>query len=192
MSKLLKIFVLVFMALGFVACDEVSEVVDSASKVVDTATKESKKIAQALSIEQPLLGVDFNSYYGQYFYIQSQDNNTIIEDIIINRGNCAVIKYVKDDDMESAYRELYPTSWAELKLKNGETIYSTEFITADIFRQLVSDAQSVYKPIFPIKLAYGKKFKPTYGCVINDIIKVEVVVNGGGSIVYKPKEMLLF
>ena len=193
MTKLLKIFVLVFMALGFVACDEVSEVVDSASKAVDTATKEGKKIAQALSIEQPLLGVDFDSDYGQYFYIQSQDNNTTIEDIIINRGNCAVGKYKQDYDMASAYRELHPElGYNRIKLKNGEIVYADRYITTDRFRQLDSDSQSVYVALYPIKLAYGKKFKPTYGCAINDIIEVEIIVNGGGSIVYKPKEMLLF
>ncbi len=65
-------------------------------------------------------------------------------------------------------------------------------ITADIFRQLDSDSQSIYVAIYPKKLAYGKKFIPDYGCSTDSIIEVEVVVNGGGSIVYKPKEMLLF
>ncbi len=108
MTTLLKVFLLGFLALGFVACDKVSEVVDSASKAVDTATKEGKKFAKALSIEQPLLGVGFDDNYKQYLYIQSQDNNTIIEDIIINRGNCGVAKYKQDSDMAIAYRKLYP------------------------------------------------------------------------------------
>lgn len=34
--------------------------------------------------------------------------------------------------------------------------------------------------------------KHTADCNISDIIEVEIIVNGGGSIVYKPKEMLLF
>lgn len=103
MTTLLKICVMGFLAFGLVACDKVSEAVDSASKAVDTAAKEGKKIAKALSIEQSLLGVDFDNDYNQYLYIQSQDNNTIIEDIIINRGNCKVAKYERDRDMRKAY-----------------------------------------------------------------------------------------
>lgn len=182
------------MALGFVACDEVSEVVDSASKAVDTAAKESKKIAQALSIEQPLLGTTISDYdFKQYLYIQSQDNNTTIEDIIINRGNCGVMKYEEDYDMTKAYSELHPElSYGWIKLKNGETASADSFITADRFRQLDSDAQSIYVALYPIKLAYGKKFLPSYNCKTDDIIEVEIIVNGGGSIVYKPKELMLF
>ena len=206
MTKLLKIFVLVFMALGFVACDEVSEVVDSASKAVDTATKEGKKFAQALSIEQPLLRTEFNDKGDDIiFYIQSQDNNTIIEDIIINRGNCSVIKYVADRDMIRAYRELNGNM---LKTTSGKSVEITEFISPYIYNLLDADSKSVYKSIFPIKLTYGKKFEllpyqsidrsidfwgfKRRDCKTDDIIEVEVVVNGGGSIVYKPKELMLF
>lgn len=200
MTKLLKVFLLGFLAFGFVACDEVSEVVDSASKAVDTATKEGKKLAKALSIEQPLLRAEFNDKYDDMIlYIQSQDNNTIIEDIIINRGNCSVAKYILDDSMLRAYIELYPDRSSffsvKTKTKNGEFIIADELITADIFRQLDSDSQSIYIAIFPDKLPYGKKFPVPYfgqNCKTNDIIEVEVIVNGGGSIVYKPKEMLLF
>lgn len=204
MTKLLKICVLVFMALGFVACDEVSAVVDSASKAVDTATKESKKIAQALSIEQPLLGVFSGEALGDYItflYIQSQDNNTIIEDIIINRGNCGVIKYEEYSDMARAYKEL---NGDKLKTKSGQSVemkYKIWSNDMDFYNSLDADSKSIYKPNFPVKLAYGKKFTLPYwslslfgyeGCKINDIIEVEIIVNGGGSIVYKPKELMLF
>ncbi len=203
MTKLLKVFLLGFLALGFVACDKVSEVVDSASKAVDTATKEGKKFAKALSIEQPLLGVEFNEMFSiSQLYIQSQDSNTIIEDIIINRGNCAVVKYKTDYDMESAYREL---NGNKLKTKSGQSVEMVNNIWSDnmgFYNSLDDDSKSIYKPTFPVKLTYGKKFIVPYwyvglfdyrqSCKIEDIIEVEVVVNGGGSIVYKPKEMLLF
>lgn len=203
MTKLLKICVLGFMALGFVACDEVSAVVDSASKAVDTAAKESKKIAQALSIEQPLLGVEYNEFLSRpQLYIQSQDNNTIIEDIIINRGNCAVIKYKQDYDMASAYEEL---NGDKLKTKNGQSVKMLNEIWSnnmDFYNSLDADSKSIYKPNFPVKLAYGKKFAVPYiawnllliteSCPIDNIIEVEIIVNGGGSIVYKPKELMLF
>ena len=190
MTKLLKVCVLGFMALGFVACDEVSNAVES-------ATKEGKKIAQALSIEQPLLGVangeNLLGDYITFLYIQSQDNNTIIEDIIINRGNCAVMKYEEDTDMTKAYKELHPElGYNRIKLKNGEIVVTDLYITADRFRQLDSDSQSVYVALYPTKLAYGKKFFPKYDCKLDDIIEVEIIVNGGGSIIYKPKELMLF
>lgn len=186
MTKLLKIFVLGFMALGFVACDEVGN-------AVEQATKEGKKIAKALSIEQPLLGTDISDYdFKQTLYIQSQDNNTIIDDIIINRGNCGVIKYVRDDDALSVYKESHPELGYNVKLKNGETMFARTLITDNIFMQLDVDSKSIYKPIFPKKLAYSEKYLPHYDCKIEDIIEVEIIVNGGGSIVYKPKELMLF
>ena len=122
MKNLLKMCALGFLAFGLSACDKVSqkvnETVDSASKVIDSATQEGKKIAKALSIEAPLFAIDYDKDYDPYFVIQSQDNNTIIEDIIINRGNCGVIKYREVWDLKKAYMDLNNYNLINYKLKN--------------------------------------------------------------------------
>ena len=199
MRNLLKVCALGILAFGFVACDEAA---DSAGKVIDSVTTEGKKIAGALSIEAPLHAIDYDKNYDPYFVIQSQDNNTIIEDIIINRGNCGVIKYKKDYDMASAYREL---NGDKLKTKNGQLVDSKNIIWSNetnYYDSLDDDSKTIYKKYFPAKLSYGKKFAIPYqvsnvfsgekiGCKTNSIIEIEVIINGGGSYIYKPKEMLL-
>ncbi len=157
MKNLLKMCALGFLVFGLSACDKVSEAVDSASKAVDSATQEGKKIAKALSIEAPLLAIDYNKDYDPYFVIQSQDNNTIIEDIIINRGNCGVIKYKKDYDMASAYREL---NGDKLKTKNGQLVDSKNIIWSNetnYYNSLDDDSKAIYKKIFSRKTILWQK-----------------------------------
>ena len=206
MTNLLKVCALGILAFGLSACDKVSDAVDSASKAVDSATQEGKKIAKALSIESPLLTIELTESGDPYFVIQSQDNNTIIEDIIVNRGNCSVMKYIKDGDMARAYREL---NGDYLKTKNGEDVNMAGSISSNIYNALDADSKAVYKKRFPIKLPYSKMlivwrdigFGSLFGislndviitCNTNDIIEIELIVNGGGSYIFKPKEMLLF
>lgn len=156
MKNLLKMCALGFLAFGLSACDKISEAVDSASKAVDSATQEGKKIAKALSIEAPLLAIDYDKDYDPYFVIQSQDNNTIIEDIIINRGNCGVIKYERDYDMAKAYREL---NGDNLKTKNGQSVDSKGIIWSNetnYYNSLDDDSKAIYEKTFPVKLSYGK------------------------------------
>ncbi|MGX3097610.1 hypothetical protein [Helicobacter sp. 23-1046] len=195
MRKLLKVCVLGILVFGLSACDEVA---DNAGKAIDSATTEDKKVARALSIESPLLAIDYDKNYDPYFVIQSQDNNTIIEDIILNRGNCGVVKYKEDYDMANAYREL---NGDKLKTKNGQFVDMKRVIWSNetnYYDSLDDDSKTIYKKIFPVKLSYGKKFAIPYqlsnlygqkiGCNTNSIIEIEVIVNGGGSYIFKPKE----
>lgn len=200
MRDLLKVCALGILVFGLSACDEVA---DSASKAIDSVTTESKKVARALSIESPLLAIDYDKNYDPYFVIQSQDNNTIIEDIILNRGNCPVIKYTTDSDMARAYREL---NGDKLKTKNGQSVAMKNIVWSyetNYYDSLDDDSKTIYTNMFPVKLSYGKKFRIPYqsynwffnetkGCKTNSIIEIEVIVNGGGSYIFKPKEMMLF
>ena len=203
MTNLLKMCALGILAFGLSACDKVSDAVDSAGKAIDSATTEGKKIAKALSIEAPLLTIDFDKDCDPYFVIQSQDNNTIIEDIILNRGNCPVIKYERDYDMLNAYKEL---NGDKLKTKNGQFVDMKSIIWSNetnYYNSLDADSKAIYTKYFPAKLTYGQKFRIPYqsvnlwfgtkeGCKADDIIEIELIVNGGGSYIFKPKEMMLF
>ena len=202
MTNLLKMCALGLLAFGLSACDKVSDAVDSAGKAIDSATTEGKKIAKALSIEAPLFTIEMDDNYDPYFVIQSQDDKTIIEDIILNRGNCGVIKYKTDWGMQKAYREL---NGDKLKTKNGQSVEDKSVIWSNetnYYDSLDADSKTIYKKIFPVKLSYGKKFAIPYqvsnlfgqkiGCNTNDIIEIELIVNGGGSYIFKPKEMMSF
>lgn len=72
-SKFLGVALATYVAFAFMGCDEV------------------KGLAASVSIEEPLVEIAYNPNTGYpYLHIQSQDNDTVIEDIIINRGNCEV------------------------------------------------------------------------------------------------------
>lgn len=138
-SKFLGVALATFVAFAFTGCDEV------------------KGLAASVSIEEPLVEIAYGQDGRPYLRIQSQDNDTVIEDIIINRGNCAVFKW-------KGWR-LYPTE--EACRKDGKT--------------------EECKPMYPKKLPYGERFEPRYECRADTIIEVELVVNGGGHLTYKFK-----
>ena len=143
-SKFLGVALATFVAFAFTGCDEV------------------KGLAASVSIEEPLVEIAYTNSGVPYLHIQSQDNDTVIEDIIINRGNCAVFKWIRDD------MNIYATE--EACRKNGKT---------------------ECKPMYPKKLPYGEEFVPgnglRYVCRADTIIEVELVVNGGGHLTYKFK-----
>ena len=93
-SKFLGVALATFVAFAFTGCDEV------------------KGLAASVSIEEPLVEIAYNKNGYPYLRIQSQDNDTVIEDIIINRGNCAVWKW------EGGEFGIYATE--ELCKKNNE------------------------------------------------------------------------
>lgn len=68
-----KLVALAFIALGLVGCDEVKSLFSS--------------------IEEPLVGIEMDDKFNLVLFIQSQDNETIIESVKLNRGNCGVAIY---------------------------------------------------------------------------------------------------
>ncbi len=65
----------------------------------------------APSIEAPLASIEPNNRGDLYLRIQSQDNGTVIEDIIINRGNCLIAKYRLNSatsEVGKAYKKAHP------------------------------------------------------------------------------------
>ena len=138
-SKFLGVALATFVAFAFTGCDEV------------------KGLAASVSIEEPLVEIAYDNSGNPYLRIQSQDNDTVIEDIIINRGNCAVWKW------EGGEFGIYATE--ELCKKNNERC----------------------KSMYPKKLPYGEGHSPSYECRAGTVIEVELVVNGGGHLTYKFK-----
>ncbi len=98
--------VLAFIALGFIACDS-----DSVG-----------------GIKKPLVYKNFDNQLKPYYVIQSQDENTIIEDYVVNRGNCNayLLKY-KFDKEKTENKEIIGELCAKYKDKDKEfctTYYS--------------------------------------------------------------------
>ena len=103
----LKMATLAFIALGFVACES-----DSVG-----------------GIKKPLVYKNFDKQLKPYYVIQSQDDNTIIEDYVVNRGNCGnkgLQKYGLNDEYSKAS-------------KVDCVINSGGFITACIAKFCVND-----------------------------------------------------
>lgn len=82
MKNLLKI-ALAFIVLGLVGCDEMKSLFSS--------------------IEEPLVTTEYNSRGYLRLFIQSQDNETIIEEVKLNRGNCGVTIYETNAESLLAY-----------------------------------------------------------------------------------------
>ena len=144
-----------------------------------TGCDEAKSLVASVSIEEPLVEIAYSNGGRPYLLIQSQDNDTVIEDVIINRGNCAINKWISKANTPQTYMESYMTEELckeDLKNINGEC-----------------------KSMYPVKLPYGERFSPSHGirgemlfhpslkCMISEIIEVELVVNGGGRLTYKFK-----
>ena len=143
-SKFLGVALATFVAFAFMGCDEV------------------KGLAASVSIEEPLVEIAYDNSGEPYLSIQSQDNDTVIEDIIINRGNCAVFKWMRD---------------------SGSFVHATK----ELCEKTVFEDKIECKLFYPKKLPYGERHSPVYKCRADTIIKVELVVNGGGHLTYKFK-----
>lgn len=81
----LPLVALALVAMGFVACSEESR----------------------LGIQKPLVFPTMDNYGKIYYAIQSQDENTAIEDIIVNRGNCGkgLVQYEYDYDLKKQHQK---------------------------------------------------------------------------------------
>ena len=161
----------------------------------------------SVSIESPLASLEPDRSGNLSLYIQSQDNGTVIEDVIINRGNCGVRKYVTNGSAIDAYRKNHPDRgtgmWVQLRTKSGELVsrhrrvstfrggkihytYDLYLTDMDYYNALDDESKATYKAEYPAKLPYGERFYVSNKCDGNKIIEVEVVTNGG-SFTYKFK-----
>lgn len=85
--KILGVAFATFVGLTFTACDEVKGIF--------------------ASIEEPLVTIELNSRFNPVLVIQSQDNETVINAVKLNRGNCGVVIYETSEESLLAYARAY-------------------------------------------------------------------------------------
>lgn len=194
-TKFVGVALAIFVALGISACDEASEA--------------GKKLMASVSIEQPLVSIEskavektvsyfgFTTGSGQYttqYYIKvtSKDNETALENIIINRGNCGVKKYQLNKQAYQNYAKENPDyafagEGTRLATKSGELVKAKQGIFSDnksleYYNDLEDKAKALYElaPEFSgAKLPFGSSAIFYPNCKVDSIIELELMANGG-------------
>ena len=164
MTKLLKIFVLGFLAFGFVACDKVSNIFGGSG---------SKQLSVKVEQYKTNLGDEIDTI------IIQANNATDIKNIIINGGNCPISVYEIDYNKREVYSSLYPTrakkygniiTEVNLKTTNGNLVKEKDIIQSgnfnkgfidvaglDYYNALDEESKAIYASKFPISLKKGEK-----------------------------------
>lgn len=110
-SKFLGVALATFVAFAFTGCDEVKGLFSS--------------------IKEPLVNIELDNQLNPILVIQSQDNETIINAVKLNRGNCDVVLYETSEESLLAYaranrdRVFFKDESSAARItfvKNGETI----------------------------------------------------------------------
>lgn len=110
-SKFLGVALATFVAFAFTGCDEVKGLFSS--------------------IKEPLVNIELDNQLNPILVIQSQDNETIINAVKLNRGNCGVVIYETSEESLLAYaranrdRVFFKGEHPDARItfvKNGEAI----------------------------------------------------------------------
>lgn len=110
-SKFLGVALATFVAFAFTGCDEVKGLFSS--------------------IKEPLVNIELDNRLNPVLVIQSQDNETIINAVKLNRGNCGVVLYETSEESLLAYaranrdRVFFKGKHPDARItfvKNGEAI----------------------------------------------------------------------
>lgn len=181
MAKTFLLSTLALVAMGFVACSEESR----------------------LGIKKPLVFPTMDNYGKIYYAIQSQDENTIIEDYIVNRGNCGrgLLQYRHDSDLKKQHEKELCDKYKDKGIcdgigildKQGErrSVIFDEYykISLSTYNNLNDDFKKLYKKIDePRKLGYGETMKIDIGkCDSSNIMEVQLILNGGKKVTYNLK-----
>ena len=194
-SKFLGVALATCAALGISACDEASDA--------------AKKALASVSIEQPLVSIESKAvektvtYFGittgsgqyttqHYIIVTSKDNETALENIIINRGNCGVKKYQINKQAYQNYAKSNPDyafagEGTRLATKSGELVKAKQGIFSDdksleFYNALEDNAKAIYElaPEFSgAKLPFDSSAIFYPNCKADSIIELELVANGG-------------
>lgn len=195
-TKFVGVALATFVALGISACDEASEA--------------GKKLMASVSVEQPLVSIESKAvekmvnvplfgamgsgeYTAKYFIkVTSKDNETALENIIINRGNCGVKKYQLNKQAYQNYAKENPDyafagEGTRLATKSGELVKAKQGIFSDnksleYYNDLEDKAKALYElaPEFSgAKLPFGSSAIFYPNCKVDSIIELELMANGG-------------
>lgn len=186
----LPLVALALVAMGFVACSEESR----------------------LGIQKPLVFPTMDNYGKIYYAIQSQDENTAIENYIVNRGNCGegLMQYYRDYDLEIQHKKELCAKYKDKEIcgndeksllyildKQGKkmSIYGhnrldnrLDKISLSTYNDFNDDFKKLYEKIEPRKLGYGETMKIDIGkCDSGNIMEVQLILNGGKKVTYNLK-----
>lgn len=184
-KSFLHLIALALVAMGFVACSEESR----------------------LGIEKPLVFPTMDNYGKIYYAIQSQDENTAIENYIVNRGNCGkgLMQYKGDFDLARQHQKELCAKYKDKGIcedgksldvtilnKQGEKVFFMTNIYSvynmDYFNNIHDDFKKLYRKLEPRKLGYGETMKIDIGeCNSSNIMEVQLVLNGGKKVTYNLK-----
>ena len=195
-SKFVGVALATLVAFGFIGCDEAKEagkqMLASVSIEQPIVTIESKAVEKM--VELPFVGnVGSGEYTAKYFVkITSKDNETQLENVIINRGNCGVKKYQLNKQAYQTYAKENPDYTfagvgTKLATKSGELVDAKRGIFSDnksleAYNALEDKAKALYElaPEFSgKKLPFGSAAIFYPNCNANSIIEIEVMANGG-------------
>ena len=180
-KSFLHLIALALVAMGFVACSEESR----------------------LGIKKPLVFPTMDNYGKIYYAIQSQDENTAIENYIVNRGNCGrgLLQYEYDYDLEKQHKKELCAKYKDKEIcrtntfvyvlnKQGKKLVAFEMYKISLisYNNLNDDFKKLYKKIEPRKLGYGKTMEIGIGgCSADEVMEVQLVLNGGKKVTYNLK-----
>lgn len=190
---ILMLLVATFVAL-FTACFD-----DVSASGGDSGEEEAPSLP---AVEQPLVSLQTGkNAFGRAITaikVQSQDNGTVIEKAVVNRGNCrinnAYEKVIKDKE---AYRQFVlnhlkaSTEWAnfvskglattghDFKNKNGKKVSIRGVISAEEYEALDTESQAFFKSVYPTNpIAFGNSFYIGQSCSEKQILEVTLTING--------------
>ncbi len=185
-KSVLTLFMVLFLGL-FAACGE-SENIDNGAK--NSVRKSVEKPLVSLETRQNLFNQTFTS-----IKIQSQDNGTVVEKVVINRGNC-VIPYDYVMRSEKQYDEYmtkhlgikpneiaaYTLMWLgkkQFKNANGKTLMLDTAISKQEYQNLDEVSKALFDPLFPTKqIPFGDYYSIPQSCPKSKILEVTLSVNG--------------
>lgn len=177
-KKLQKVALALCVGAVFVGCDEAGDAIKEIKKSVPTIEEPT------VVIEQKYVG-----RYAEYVKITSKDNNMVLEDVILNRGNCGIGRYEVSEAKLKEYKVAHPNNvfpGDKAMLEAGgdlvpiqDTIYNDQK-GMSYYNSLNESSKAVYVPTSAFrgeKLVFGNWVRFYASC--SNVIEVEVVTNGG-------------
>lgn len=180
-KKLQKLALTLCVGAVFVGCDEAGNAVSELKKSIPTIEE------PVVVIEQKYVDM-FGGMLVKYVKITSKDNNMVLEDVILNRGNCGIKRYEISEAKLKEYKATHPNNvfpGDKTMLEAGGdlvpikgAIYNNQE-GMNYYNSLNESSKAVYELVSEFrgeKLVFGRSASFYADC---NVIEVEVVTNGG-------------